>query len=134
VSGNSGSNDGLLICIPNHEVFMSVCDQFDSKDSTAYLTADEKVAQELTGKGFKNIIQLKEEELFVDLKQKFMKVILLEDRLADTCSLSKVIQISTFAPIIVVTKNKMYPQKLYECLGVKHVIYTNCNNIAYLIH
>ncbi|MRX73417.1 hypothetical protein GJU40_14825 [Bacillus lacus] len=61
-------------------------------------------------------------------------MVFLEDSLADTCTLAEVIKASIIAPLIVVTKNKKYPKRLYECLGARHVVYTNCNDITFLIH
>lgn len=130
----SFTEENILICIPTIKALMDVCEQVHLDDSFEYLTKDKVVHNDLTGKGFKKIWLLEEGQKHIQFDRHVHKVIILEDNLAETCTLAEVIKTNIIAPLIVVTKNKKYPKILYECLGARHVVYTNCNDITFLIH
>lgn len=124
----------FLLCIPSYQVLIDLNGQIERDDSLVFLTGDHRVYYGLQSKGFTNIFLLDGQEAFIELGEELEKIILIEDSLADTCLLLKIVRASSKAPIIVMTKNKQYPLNLYQSIGAKQVIYTNSNNISFLFH
>ncbi|WP_226617930.1 hypothetical protein [Cytobacillus firmus] len=124
----------FLLCIPSYQVLIGVAGHIERNGSLVFLTGDHRVHYGLQSKGFTDIFLLDGQETYIDLGEELEKIVLIEDSLADTCSLLKIVRASSKAPIIVITKNKQYPLNLYQSIGAKQVIYTNSNNVSFLIH
>ncbi|KON90043.1 hypothetical protein AF332_26700 [Sporosarcina globispora] len=101
----------FLLCIPSYQVLIDVTNQIGRDDSLVFLTGDHRVHSGLQSKGITDIFLIDGQETFIELGEELEKIIFIEDSLADTCFLLKIVRASSKAPIIVMTKNKQYPLK-----------------------
>ncbi|MDR0139839.1 hypothetical protein RFW18_18955 [Metabacillus idriensis] len=123
----------MLICIPSYSRLGCMDEILPDDSSLAFVTGDYSVQSYLKSRGFKTIYFIRQNAPYVLIHEPIARVLLLEDKIAETCQLMEILKASVRAPITVITKKANYPAKLYELLGAKHVFYSKQDNVKFLI-
>lgn len=119
-----------LICVEKNKV-KSLRELVAFQHELIIFTANEEIAAEVREYGFESAYSCNKEKDFTSICTRIKKVILLGDELPIVSFFTEHIRFSFQAPITVVTKNKRYPTRLYETIGAKFVVFTNCDNISF---
>ncbi|WP_282034632.1 hypothetical protein [Metabacillus indicus] len=123
----------MLICIPSYTRLGCLDEILPENSSLSFITGDYSVESHLRTKGFKTIYFIKQHAQYLIINEPISRVLLLEDKIAETCRLMEILKASVRAPITVITKRANYPTKLYELLGAQHVMYSRLDNVKFLI-
>ncbi|UNP77032.1 hypothetical protein MN033_02210 [Bacillus nitratireducens] len=121
-----------LICVGEESKVNSLRDLVAFQHELIIFTANEEIAAEVKGYGFKSAYSCNKDQDLTSICERIKKVILLGDELPIVSFFTERIRFSFQAPITVVTRNKRYPARLYETIGAKFVVFTNCDNISFL--
>ncbi len=122
--------DTTLVCIPSSEMLQQIEGCLERSQACFFVSPIPQVVEVLRDRGFQDVMVLGQSEEFLDVRQPFDKVIVLENHIAETLSLMKIIQNSTGAPIIVVTTTHGYPVRFYQSIGARYVVYTKSRNVS----
>ncbi|WP_459500325.1 hypothetical protein [Bacillus sp. C1] len=125
-------NEVTLICVGEEEKVNSLRNLVPFQSHMVIFTVSERVAAEVRAYGFEATYCCNEEQDLSSICSGIKKVILLGDELPTVSFFTERIRFSFQAPITVVTRNKNYPVKLYQTIGAKFVVFTNCDNISFL--
>lgn len=121
-----------LICVGEENKVKSLRELVAFQHELIIFTANEEIAAEVREYGFESAYSCNKEKDFNSICTRIKKVILLGDELPIVSFFTEHIRFSFQAPITVVTRNKRYPARLYETIGAKFVVFTNCDNISFL--
>ncbi|EJV55405.1 hypothetical protein BWGOE4_07040 [Bacillus mycoides] len=121
-----------LICVGEENKIKGLRELVAFQHELIIFTANEEIAAEVRNCGFDSTYSCNKEQDFTSICERIKKVILLGDELPIVSFFTERIRFSFQAPITVVTKNKRYPARLYETIGAKFVVFTNCDNISFL--
>ena len=121
-----------LICVGEEEKVNSLRELVPFQRYMIIFTANDYVADEVRACGFEAAYCYDERLKLISICEEVKKVILLGDELPTVCFFAERIRSSLQAPITVVTRNKCYPVRLYQEIGAKFVVFTNCDNISFL--
>ncbi|MDM5187196.1 hypothetical protein QUF99_07610 [Bacillus sp. DX4.1] len=121
-----------LICVGEEEKVNSLQELVPFQSDMIIFTVTEHVAAEVRACGFEKTYCCNEEQKLTSICKGIKKVILLGDELPTVSFFTERIRFSFQAPITVVTRNKQYPVRLYQTIGAKFVVFTNCDNISFL--
>ncbi|MDQ0859904.1 hypothetical protein [Bacillus sp. V2I10] len=124
----------MLICIPSYSRIGCLEGIDPEVSSLAFITGDYSVQSHLKKRGFKDIYFIKQNAQYLLIHLPVTRVLLLEDKIADTCNLIQILQASIRAPITVITRNSHYPTKLYELIGAKQVLYSKQDHLGYFLN
>ncbi|MCP1122440.1 hypothetical protein NKR74_03595 [Bacillus sp. 3103sda1] len=123
-----------LICVGEAEKIKSLQNLALLQSKIIIFTENEHMVNEVKACGFQQAYCCpNESKMIVKICRGIKKVILLGDELSTISFFAERIRFSFHAPITVVTRNKQYPKRLYETIGVKLVVFTTCDNISFLI-
>ncbi|HHT7187758.1 TPA: hypothetical protein ACTZ5N_000986 [Bacillus cereus] len=121
-----------LICVGEKKKVNSLRGLVAFQHGLIIFTANEEIAAEVREYGFEAAYSYNKEQDFTSICEYIKKVILLGDDLPIVSFFTEHMRFSFQAPITVVTRNKRYPARLYELIGAKFVVFTNCDNISFL--
>ncbi|MDZ5607433.1 hypothetical protein U2I54_10005 [Bacillus pseudomycoides] len=127
-----GEKEVTLICVGEEEKINSLRELVPFQQDMIIFTVNEHVAAEVRACGFEATYCCNGEQKLTDICNGIKKVILLGDELPTVGFFTERIRFSFQAPITVVTRNKRYPVRLYQTIGAKFVVFTNCDNISFL--
>lgn len=121
-----------LICVGEKSKVNSLRELAPFQSDMIIFTVDKHVADEVRACGFESTYYCNKELNVTSICSGIKKVILLGDELPIVSFFTERIRFSFQAPITVVTRNKRYPVRLYQTIGAKFVVFTNCDNISFL--
>ncbi|MEH7461815.1 hypothetical protein V7166_06835 [Bacillus thuringiensis] len=122
-----------LICVGEAAKVKSLKDLVPFQSEMVIFAANEYVASEVKAYGFQQAYCCPDDpSMIVNICKAVKKAILLGDELSTISFFAERIRSSFTAPITVVTRNKQYPKRLYETIGIKLVVFTTCDNISFL--
>ncbi|HEK9101814.1 hypothetical protein KFD70_19910 [Bacillus pfraonensis] len=121
-----------LVCVGEESKVNSLRKLISFQSDLIIFTANEQIADEVRAYGFESTYYCNKELNITSICNGIKKVILLGDELPTVSFFTERIRFSFQAPITVVTRNKRYPVRLYETIGAKFVVFTNCDNISFL--
>lgn len=127
-----GEKELMLVCIGEEEKVNSLRELVPFQSDLIIVTVHEHVAAEVRACGFEKVYCCNGEQKLASICNGIKKVILLGDELPTVSFFTEHIRFSFQAPITVVTRNKWYPVRLYQEMGAKFVVFTNCDNISFL--
>ncbi|PFA25609.1 hypothetical protein CN373_00105 [Bacillus cereus] len=121
-----------LICVGEENKVNSLRKLISFQRDLIIFTANEQIADEVRACGFESTYCCNTGLNITSVCSGIKKVILLGDELPIVSFFTERIRFSFQAPITVVTRNKRYPVRLYQTIGAKFVVFTNCDNISFL--
>ncbi|MFJ8527659.1 hypothetical protein [Bacillus sp. NPDC094106] len=121
-----------LICVGEENKVNSLRELVSFQSDLIIFTVTEQIAAEVRACGFESTYCCNKEQNVTSICNGIKKVILLGDELPTVSFFTERIRFSFQAPITVVTRNKRYPVRLYQTIGAKFVVFTNCDNISFL--
>ncbi|EEL52025.1 MULTISPECIES: hypothetical protein [Bacillus cereus group] len=121
-----------LICVGEKSKVNSLRELAPFQSDMIIFAVDKYVADEVRACGFESTYCCNTELNIPSICSGIKKVILLGDELPIVSFFTERIRFSFQAPITVVTRNKRYPVRLYQTIGAKFVVFTNCDNISFL--
>ncbi|KEK24213.1 hypothetical protein [Bacillus gaemokensis] len=128
----NGEKELTLICVGEENKVNSLRELLPFQSDMIIFTADEHVAAVVRASGFESAYCCNKDRDLTSICSGIKKVILLGDELPTVSFFTERIRFSFQAPITVVTRNKRYPVRLYQTIGAKFVVFTNCDNISFL--
>lgn len=126
-------NGTIILCVPSREELRYLHALRKSRDDIICLTSHRGVKQEIEEMGFNHVELVDKTHSYLEI-QPAGKVIVLDNDLRSTKFFISLVSVSMLAPIIVVTKYKSLPSRLYRLLGANIVIYSNDENIEFLLN
>ena len=122
-----------LICVGEKSKVNSLRELAPFQSDMIIFAVDKYVADEVRACGFESTYCCNTELNIPSICSGIKKVILLGDELPIVSFFTERIRFSFQAPITVVTRNKRYPVRLYQTIGANFVVFTNCDNISFLL-
>ena len=119
-----------LICVGEESKVDSLRDLVSFQHELIIFTANEEIAAEVRNCGFDWTYSCSKEQDFTSICECIKKVILLGMSF-QSLVFHRTHSLFFQAPITIVTRNKRYPARLYETIGAKFVVFTNCDNISF---
>ncbi|MCM3004278.1 hypothetical protein [Priestia koreensis] len=122
----------IMICIQNPEKLESIVDYlFD--DYHVVVTNNPEVKQQLHDMWMEDVILLGHEDTYIPHNRRIRQVIIIDDVVLSILDTIERVKMSVQAPIMLITKNKYYPFKFYELMGIHYVMMTNYNQFPFLL-
>ncbi|TDB49972.1 hypothetical protein [Bacillus sp. CBEL-1] len=122
----------IIVCIQREEQVLMLS-AFRNQHRFVVLTENESVREDTLLLTNSEVILLSTINNQLSPLSQVDKVIIWEEDIARLSRMIEIIQLTTGAPIILVTQNLHYSTRFFQLLGVKYVIYSRNPKAAFLL-